>query len=76
MSETKTTNEYKGIELLSDLIKHNAKDNKMVIQFNLNDTTYKNATLVPVGASEEQHNRVFEALMEWAKTTINENIKS
>lgn len=70
------TNNYKGVELFSDLIKYNKQDNKIVIKFTLNETEYSNGTLIPVGASEKSHTDEFKKLLKWAKTVIDENIKS
>lgn len=72
---TPNTN-HKGVEILSDLTKYNKLDNKIVIKFSLNGTEYSNGTLIPVGASEKAHMDEFKKLLKWAKTVIDENIKS
>lgn len=69
------TKDYKGVVLNIQLHPHDAKREKLTLSFNVNDTGYDNAKMLPKGSSDYVIAEALTELEDWAHTIINENTK-
>lgn len=72
---TPKTKDYQGVELTAQLQPHDAKRERLSIEFTVSGASYNNAKLLPKGVSDEVHQAALTELELWAHTIIDENLK-
>lgn len=71
---TKGNPTYKNVELNVYMQENDKYNNRMVIEFVINDTHYNNRQILSKRVSDADKSKAQTKLMKWAKIIIDENV--